>query len=262
MDNNGWIKLHRKFTEWEWYKNQNTKTLFLHLLLMANHKDCNWHGIEIKRGQLITGRLSLSKETGLKQGATREATKKLKSTNEITVKSTNKYSIITIVKYSDYQDDKRKTASKPANNATNGQPTTNQQPATNNKIRSKEDKEIKNIAELVSAEPFNFNSLKEKMLSSKDNRMPIISTYWSYRKFEFENREQYSAGIKRELRAAKLLTGYPLERIKEVMFYLNGQDWIDWVLETVHKYIDKDLTKIIDKNYEITTRNFNKKLTL
>jgi len=107
------------------------------------------------------------------------------------------------------------------------------------------------------AKIFYFNSLKEKMLSSKDIRMPIISLYWTYKKIEFKNKEQYQAGLKRELRAAKLLTGYSFERIKEVMFYLNGQEWMDWVLSTVHKYIDKDLIKLNEKDYEKPKRNLN-----
>ena len=31
----GWIKLHRKITEWEWYSDANTFRVFMHLLLTA-----------------------------------------------------------------------------------------------------------------------------------------------------------------------------------------------------------------------------------
>ena len=50
----GWIKLFRRFTEWEWYKNTNVKIVYLHLILMANPKEKQWQGMEIKRGQLVT----------------------------------------------------------------------------------------------------------------------------------------------------------------------------------------------------------------
>ena len=60
----GYIKLFRKFEDWEWYKDTNTKSLFLHLLLSANHKDSKWQGIEIKRGQLITSIQHLVDELG------------------------------------------------------------------------------------------------------------------------------------------------------------------------------------------------------
>lgn len=100
----GWIKLHRKLLEWEWYNDNNTKILFLHLLLTANHKEKKWQGLTIKRGQKITSLAHLSQETNLTIQQTRTALSKLKSTNEITIKTTNKNTLITIEKYSDYQN--------------------------------------------------------------------------------------------------------------------------------------------------------------
>lgn len=38
----GWIKLHRKLINWEWYQDTNVKVVFLHLLLIANHEDKKW----------------------------------------------------------------------------------------------------------------------------------------------------------------------------------------------------------------------------
>lgn len=99
----GWIKIHRKMLDWEWYNDNNTKVLFLHLLLTANHKDKKWQGKTILRGQKITSLQHLAKETRLTVQQIRTALNKLKSTNEITIKSTSKYTLITIEKYSDYQ---------------------------------------------------------------------------------------------------------------------------------------------------------------
>lgn len=117
----------------------------------------------------------------------------------------------------------------------------------------------KDILLATPTEEFNFPLIKEKMLLSADKRMPIISLYWNYQKIEFKNRLQYSAGIKRELRPARNLTGYPIERIKEVMYWLNGEDFLAevWTLETVHKYIDRDLNLINEKKYEKPKRTFN-----
>lgn len=104
MENSGFIKLHRKMLEWEWYSDNNTKILFLHCLLKANYKDKEWHGSTIKRGSFVTSIRHLSDETGLSIQQTRTSLERLISTHEITRKSTAKYSIITIVSYSDYQD--------------------------------------------------------------------------------------------------------------------------------------------------------------
>lgn len=99
----GWIKIHRKMLNWEWYDDINTKTLFIHLLLTANHKDKKWRGQLIQRGQLITSLEHLSNETKLSVQQIRTSLNKLKSTNEITTKVTNKYTLVNIEKYSDYQ---------------------------------------------------------------------------------------------------------------------------------------------------------------
>lgn len=101
---NGWIKLHRSILEWEWYNDNNTKIVFLHLLLTANHKEKKWQGITIKRGQKLTSLQHLAEETNLSMQQVRTALDKLKSTNEITTKSTNKNTLITVEKYSNYQD--------------------------------------------------------------------------------------------------------------------------------------------------------------
>lgn len=128
----GWISLYRKFTEWEWYTDANTMRVFLHLLLKANHKDGNWQGKTIKRGQVVTGRKSLSNELKISEQAIRTSLNKLKITNEITIEITNKFSIITIEKYDVYQDNQKENNQQNDQQATNEQPASNQQLTTNN----------------------------------------------------------------------------------------------------------------------------------
>lgn len=99
----GWIKLYRKMLDWEWYKDVNTKGLFLHLLLIANSNDITWRGIEIKRGQVLTSRSTLAVETGLSEGQVKRSLEKLIATNNVTTKATNKYTIITLCNYESYQ---------------------------------------------------------------------------------------------------------------------------------------------------------------
>ena len=48
----GYIQLHRKLLEWEWFQKPEMVVVFLTLLLLANHQDGNWQGHEVKRGQL------------------------------------------------------------------------------------------------------------------------------------------------------------------------------------------------------------------
>jgi hypothetical protein len=134
----GWIKLYRKFCEWEWYNISEMVHLFIHLLLNANQKDGEWRGILIKRGQILTGLNSLNEKTGISVQTLRTCLLRLESTNEITSKVTNKYRIITILKYDDYQ-----SINGTINNQINKQLTINQQ-STNNKQEEEEYKEKNN----------------------------------------------------------------------------------------------------------------------
>lgn len=130
----GWIKIHRQILDWEWYSDNNAFRVFMHLILKANHKEKRYKGIELKSGSVITSRDILSFETGLSVQQIRTALDKLKSTNEITIETSTKGTIIQVVKYKEYQ--------LLTNESTNEQPSNNQQVTTN----KNEKKENKNIA--------------------------------------------------------------------------------------------------------------------
>lgn len=79
----GYIKLHRKIVDWQWYTDLPTRVLFEHLLLTANWQDNKWRDITIKRGQRITSLEHLSKETGLSVQNIRTSLSKLEKTRRI-----------------------------------------------------------------------------------------------------------------------------------------------------------------------------------
>lgn len=134
----GWIKLHRRFLEWEWFGSSDMVKLFVFILISANYDNSSWRGIEIKKGQYLTGIKSLSYKTNISEQTIRTCLSRLKNTGEITIESTNKYSIITICNYDSYQSDKKTT-----NNQNNKQSTSNQQ-TTNNIKEYKNTKKEKN----------------------------------------------------------------------------------------------------------------------
>lgn len=107
QEDKGWISLHRKFLDWEWYDNANVMRLFIHLLLTANHKDNKWRGRLIRRGEVITSQPKLAHSLKLSISQIRNSLNKLKSTGEITVSTTAEYSIISIKNYEIYQKDNR-----------------------------------------------------------------------------------------------------------------------------------------------------------
>ena len=100
---NGYITLFRKLIRWGWYRDSVVKDLFLHCLICASYKDFEWMGMELKAGQFITGRKKLAEELGFSEQQIRTAISKLESTGEISVFSTNKYSIITVTNWENYQ---------------------------------------------------------------------------------------------------------------------------------------------------------------
>jgi len=115
----GFITIRRKITAWRWYKDGNTSRLFTHLLLTANYKKTEWKGIIVKRGQVLTGRKQLAEDLDLTEQAIRTSLNNLKSTNELTSKSTNRFTIITICKYDDYQiKNQKKEVSPPTDQPT------------------------------------------------------------------------------------------------------------------------------------------------
>ena len=118
MGNNpGWIKLYRSLLEWEWHTDPQMVSLFVHIILRANTEDASFKGYAVKRGQLITSRARLSAITGISEQSIRTCMNRLKKSGEITEKSTNKFTIVTICKYEFYQS---------RSDATNQQPTSNQ----------------------------------------------------------------------------------------------------------------------------------------
>lgn len=98
----GWIKLHHKFLEWEWHGDPNMVALFIHMLLSANEDTTHWRGNAIPRGSFVTTRAKLSYETGISVRTIRTCMDRLISCNEIAVKTTNQYSVITLVNFEDY----------------------------------------------------------------------------------------------------------------------------------------------------------------
>jgi hypothetical protein len=76
-------------------------------------------GEKLKAGQLITGRKKLADELNFSERQIRTAMEKLKSTGEVTYKSTNKFTIVTVVNWEDYQV----CEEIPTKSATNERPT-------------------------------------------------------------------------------------------------------------------------------------------
>jgi len=140
---NGYIKLFRKFIETSFFTNSACVHLAIYFLLKCNHEEkkivFNGKELIIKKGQCITGLHETMVKTGLSIQQIRTAKKTLENIKFLTSKSTNKFSIICIDNYKDYQGNDNKQTNKPITS----QQQTNNKPITTNK-HYKNDKNEKN----------------------------------------------------------------------------------------------------------------------
>lgn len=103
MEGETYIKLFRKFLDWEWYDDLPTKALWIHILLKANYKDKTWHGKEVKRGSFLTSYSSLQSELKLSKKQIERALKNLQKTGEVEKVASRENTLIIATKYDFYQ---------------------------------------------------------------------------------------------------------------------------------------------------------------
>jgi hypothetical protein len=183
----GWVCLYRKSIDSTVFKDINFWHVWTWCLMKANFEDSespfNGKDIVIKRGQFITGRnKALEEMPQMTAQKYRTAIEYLKSTNRITTNVTNKFTIITICKYDDYQNINKETNQQNINQTnqplTNHQPTTNQpltneQPHLNKKNNYNKDNNPtkEGATEFLNKVIFEFKEAFEEV-----NKMPYVKT--------------------------------------------------------------------------------------
>lgn len=176
---------------WEWFTEPNTLSVFIYLLLSARHDAGCWRGIELEAGQCITSREKISQSTGLSIQEVRTSIARLKSTNEITTKTTNKYTIVTITNYVNYQglEDNEQPTTQPTTQQTNNQQSTSNQPAINHKQEYKNNKnnrikeyDIKSTTDVVPKKEDTGDFDYKGYLLSKGVELQYINDWLKYRK--------------------------------------------------------------------------------
>jgi DnaD/phage-associated family protein len=145
----GWIKLHRKLLDNPIIRKPKYFLVWVVLLLSANHEDTKFifNGVVqvCKRGQFLTGRKKLSQLTGVRESTIEDVLNYLETQHQIQQQKNNKFRLITILNYEDYQTSQQQIQQLSDNKAT-----TKQQPADTNKNdnndnNEKNDKKNNNI---------------------------------------------------------------------------------------------------------------------
>lgn len=145
-ESSGWIKIHRSLLDWEWWDDLNTFRVWMTILLSVNHEPKKWRGIVINEGEMLTSYAALSQKCNMSVRSVRTAINHLKSTGELTCTSTQRYTLIKVLKWGDFQglgdagdtlidtlSDKRPTNDR---QATDKRPTTNKNEKNDKKVRN------------------------------------------------------------------------------------------------------------------------------
>ncbi|MCS2167579.1 DNA replication protein [Scandinavium sp. TWS1a] len=103
----GFALLHRKIMDVPFYKDAEAAHLWVHLLLRANHEQTlvstDVGDVTCERGEFITGRNTLAIETGLTPDRVKSLLRKFQHLGMITTKSNNRFTVLKVVKYDEYQ---------------------------------------------------------------------------------------------------------------------------------------------------------------
>jgi hypothetical protein len=109
--------------------------------------------ILLEPGQFVMGRKSAAEATGLSEQEVRSATATLVGSRNLTIKTTNKFSIITIINWEIYQSHQNENNQQINQQITNKQPTNNQQITTNKNIKNIKNKYSSDFLDFYEAYP-------------------------------------------------------------------------------------------------------------
>lgn len=204
----GWIKLHRKMLEWEWYDDSNCFRVFTHLLLVANHKPNKWRGNTILRGQRLSSISKLSSETGLSVSQVRTAISKLESTGEIASQSQAQHTVFTIKNYNSYQSDDKDLAEE---SQADDKPIADQSQSNSKGLATnKNDKKDKNDQELKES-----SNLPAKADTRPSSKASEVFEYWVQ---VMGKTSSVKLNKKREAAInARFREGYTIDQIKQAI---------------------------------------------
>lgn len=104
----GYVSIHRQFMDSRLYKDSQAVHLWLHLILKANHDEATVNTdigpVTVGRGQMITGRPTLVSETFIPDNKVRSLLRTFESKGMLNISSMGKkFSLLTIVKYDEFQ---------------------------------------------------------------------------------------------------------------------------------------------------------------
>ena len=95
----GFVKISDDLQNWAWYGDNNTLLVYIRLLVGAVWHETEFQNVTLHRGQIATTLPKIAKENGITERQARTVLERLKSTGKVSVRTTSKFSIITLNNY-------------------------------------------------------------------------------------------------------------------------------------------------------------------
>jgi len=120
----GWVKLHRKLLESSVFDDPQILKLWVWCLLKASHNPTTVlvekQEVSLEPGQFVTGRYALADEYNRGLPKSKKVSpvslwrwlKKLEKWEKVNIKTTSKYSVVTVLNWGDYQQDEQQVNNK------------------------------------------------------------------------------------------------------------------------------------------------------
>ncbi|MHB3827184.1 DNA replication protein [Klebsiella pneumoniae] len=180
----GYVSIHRQFMDSRLYKDSQAVHLWLHLILKANHVEVTVNTdigpVTVGRGQMLTGRPTLVSETFIPDNKVRSLLRTFESKGMLNITSMGKkFSLLTIVKYDDFQSQNCPTVVQRLsinNNITNNSLTNVRESASSSEIQDQKKpslscEQVVDVYRRILPEAQGINILTDK-------RRNLIRTFW------------------------------------------------------------------------------------
>ncbi len=197
MGDCGWIKIHRKLLESPLFRNPDLLRTWVYFLLKATHRPIKqvvgFQEVDLEPGQFVFGRKKAAQDIGISEQTLRTCLKYLLIHENLTIKATNKFSVITIVNWHIYQSGEDGDNQQINQRLTSSQPTTNQQVTTNKNDKNvkKKEKDLSSSGptdhppaepEAEEGRPAFYLTKKKKRLEGK--RLESFNAFWEAWNFQ------------------------------------------------------------------------------
>jgi len=238
--------------EWRWFDDAVMLSFWLHILLMANWKDKEWHNRTIKRGSFVTTVASLSTQLNLSVKQVRTCLDRLRAGGEITTNTSNNYTLISVCKYDSYQCQSANEGQMFGKSGDNPRATTKEEYNTSDtKVSSysiqegKKEKKEEDTPVSSEKEPADFSLVLKLWNDSATRSIPKVRMLSPARKEKVRLRIKEMGGMEE----AKTILATCFQKISESDF-CNGATgkWtatFDWFFEN-----EKNWLKVLEGNYD------------